>query len=326
LFSAACGPGGKQNILNGADGLACAVIISSVPFCFSSRSISLDIFHACAYDLNQLELPVRVSPEGLDEAFLVIILIINKLVLWIVMAGFSVHNGLRSELLNSCFDIRPVMVLKLLDESICIIGHCLVRCEACVDHRSHIHTKGSVEDTGLEICRGSGWNSSVLSHWGVPPGGKGELLNGADGLACAVIISSVPFGCSILNTSLDICHVWKYSPTNLDLPVRVSFDGLDDGFLMIPLIINILVCRIVMADISVCFDLRSELLYSCHDSRPVFGLKRRDKSICIIGQGLVWFEAFVDVRSHIYTKGSVEDTGLEICDSSVWNSSVLSDL
>ena len=93
-----------------------------------------------------------------------IVLIINKLVLWVVMAGLSVCNGFRCELLDSCFDIRPVFVFNLLDKSIGIIGHGLVWCEACVDHRSHIYAKGSVEDTGLEICGGSGRNSSVISH------------------------------------------------------------------------------------------------------------------------------------------------------------------
>ena len=95
----------EADLVDFADSLASTVVVTSVPLGFSSRGISLDVGHACANDLEELELPVGVSSEGLDEALLVVVLVIDELVLSIVMADFSVRFGLRGELLDGGLDV-----------------------------------------------------------------------------------------------------------------------------------------------------------------------------------------------------------------------------
>lgn len=74
------------------------------------------------------------------------------------------------------------MIFELLDESVSIVGHRLVRSEARIDHGTHVNTEGSVEDTGLEVGGGGGGNSAV-DVLGWPPIRHGELLDGAQSLA-----------------------------------------------------------------------------------------------------------------------------------------------
>ena len=80
------------------------------------------------------------------------------------MADTSVRNGLRGELLDGCLDVRPVVIFELLDESVSIVGHRLVRLEARVDHGTHVNTEGSVEDTGLEVGNSGVGNSGVFNE------------------------------------------------------------------------------------------------------------------------------------------------------------------
>jgi len=253
----------------------------------------------------------------------VVILIIDVLVFWVVVANFGICDGLRGELFHSGFDVRPIVIFELLDESISIIGHSLVRSEARVDVSTHVNTEGSVEDTGLEIGGGSGGNSAVdsLRFW--IPLAEDELLEVTDSLTCTVVVTRVPLGRGILDVSLDVSHARADDFEDLELPVWVSSEGLNDCFLVVPLIIDVLVCWVVVANIGICFDLRGELLDSRSDCGPVLGFEGRDESIGVISQVLVGFEALVDVSTHINTEGSVEDTSLEVGDGSVGNSGVL---
>ena len=96
------------------------------------------------------------------------------------------------------------------------------------------------------------------------------------------------------------------------MPVWVGSEGLDDGLLVVPLVIDVLVGWVVVADISVSLDLRDEFLDGSSDSGPVLGLKGGNESIGVVGQFLIWREARVDIGTDIDTEGSVEDTGLEV--------------
>ena len=93
---------------------------------------------------------------------------------------------------------------------------------------------------------------------------------------------------------------------------------------MVPLVIDVLVGWVVVADISVSLDLWGELFDSSSDSGPVLSLKGGNESIGVVSQFLIWLEALVDIGTDIDTEGSVEDTGLEVCDGSVGDSGVLS--
>ena len=252
-----------------------------------------------------------------------VVLVIDVLVLWVVMADFSVRNGLRGELLDGGLDVRPVVIFELLDESVSIVGHRLVRSEARVDHGTHVNTEGSVEDTGLEVGGGGGGNSAVANR-GVPPRGEGELLAVAHSLACTVIVTSVPLGCCILHVSLDGGQVFCGALHKLVSKVRVSLGGTHDGFLVVPLISDILICWVGFARSGIGLDLWGELLDSRYDGCPLFGFEGRNESICVISQSLVRNEALLYVGTHVNTKASVEDTGLEVGKSGGWNSALFS--
>ena len=323
-LGATSSPWGEENVLNGTDGLTGTVVVASVPLGLSSGSIGLDILQAGADDLEELELPVWVGSEGLNEALLVVILVIDELVLRVVVAGLGVNNGLWGELLDGGLNVRPVVVLELLDEGVSVVSHSLVWGEARVNHGARINTEGSVEDTSLEIGGSGSWDSSVLSaNWCVHPWGEDELLEVADSLARAIVVTGVPLGGGVLDVSLDVCHAGADDLEDLELPVGVSSEGLDDGLLVVPLVIDVLVGWVVVADISVSLDLRDEFLDSSSDSGPVLVLKGGNESIGVVGQVLIWLEARVDIGTDIDTEGSVEDTGLEICDGSGGDSAVL---
>jgi len=178
----------------------------------------------------------------------VVILIIDVLVFWVVVANFGICDGLRGELFHSGFDVRPIVIFELLDESISIIGHSLVRSEARVDVSTHVNTEGSVEDTGLEIGGGSGGNSAVdsLRFW--IPLAEDELLEVTDSLTCTVVVTRVPLGRGILDVSLDRGHARADDFDHLDLPVWVSSEGLDSILLFTVHGFNVRVCRVVVAN------------------------------------------------------------------------------
>ena len=161
-LGATSSPWGEENVLNATDGLTGTVVVASVPLGLSGGGIGLNILHAGADDLEELELPVGVSSEGLDDGLLVVPLVINILVGWIVVADTSVSLDFREEFLDSRNDSGPVLVLKGGNESIGVVGQFLIWREARVDIGTDIDTEGSVEDTGLEVCDGSGGDSGVL--------------------------------------------------------------------------------------------------------------------------------------------------------------------
>jgi len=203
-LGATSSPWGKENILNGTDGLAGTVVVTSVPLGLSSGSIGLNILQAGADDLEELKLPVWVSSEGLDEALLVVILVIDELVLIVFVADGCVRDGLWGEFLDGGLNVRPVVVLELLDEGVGVVSHSLVWFEARVNHGAHINTECSVEDTSLEIGGSGSWDSTVLSrNWCVHPWGEDDLLEVADSLASAIVVTRVPLGGGVLDVSLD---------------------------------------------------------------------------------------------------------------------------
>ena len=323
-LGATSSPWGEENALNATDGLTGTVVVSSVPLGLSSGGIGLDILHAGADNLKELELPVWVGSEGLNEALLVVILVIDELVLSVVVADLGISLGLWGELLDGGLNVGPVVVLELLDESVSVVCHSLVWDEARVNHGAHINTEGSVEDTSLEVGGSGSWDSTVLStNWCAPPWGEDELLEVADSLASFIVLTGVPLGGGVLDVSLDGCHAGADDLEELELPVGVSFRGLDDGLLVVPLVIDRLVGWVGVADMSVGLDLREEFLDGRHDSGPVLVLKCGNESIGVVGQFLIGGEARVDLGTDIDTEGSVEDTSLEVCDGSGGDSGVL---
>merc|ERR1719400_463743 len=90
-LGATSSPWGEENVLNATDGLTGTVVVASVPLGLSSGGIGLNILHAGADDLEELKLPVWVGSEGLNEALLVVILVIDELVLRVVVAGLGVN-------------------------------------------------------------------------------------------------------------------------------------------------------------------------------------------------------------------------------------------
>ena len=187
-------------------------------------------------------------------------LIINVLVGWVIVASSGILNDQRSELLDSGLDIRPVVILDLLNEFACGVSQSLVGSEALVNVSANIDTEGGVEDTGLEVDGGRGGNSAVGTIGAVNIiAGENELLKVADGLTGAVVIGGVPLSGGILDVSLDGGHVSAEDTNHVNLPVWVGAEVLDDALLVVPLVINVLVGWVVVASGGISLNLRGEL-------------------------------------------------------------------
>ena len=197
-------------------------------------------------------------------------LIINVLVGWVSVASGGILNDQRSELLDSGLDIGPVVILDLLNEVTRRVSQSLVGSEALVNVSANIDTEGGVEDTGLEVDGGRGGNSAVdaIDTIGAVNiiAGENELLKVADGLTGAVVIGGVPLSGGILDVSLDGGHVSAEDTNHVNLPVWVGAEVLDDALLVVPLVINVLVGWVVVANIGISLNLRGELFDGGHNS------------------------------------------------------------
>ena len=144
------------------------------------------------------------------------------------------------------------------------------------------------------------------------PWGEEVHVDGADGLAGAIVVTSVPLGLSVAGQLLDLSEVWLDGSDGLDLPVWVVL-GSDDNFLLSSVgIVDSLVLRVIVASAGVLDGLWLELLNSFLDSVKVTSLDSSDESIGVIGEGLVRREASVELGSEVLAQEGVEDTGLEV--------------
>ena len=120
---------------------------------------------------------------------------------------------------------------------------------------------------------------TVAEPAGAPPGCEGNSLDLAHGDTGVEVITSIPLGLSIGNVGLDICLVGKDRAESLDLPVWVVSCRLENIFLVIVLIHDILVLVVILAWLDVGHDLRGELLDCACDSFPVLFLDGANESV-----------------------------------------------
>ena len=152
------------------------------------------------------------------------------------------------------------------------------------------------------------------------PWGEKVLVDGADSLAGAIVVTSVPLGLSVAGQLLDLSEVWLDGSDGLELPVRVVL-GSDDNFLLSSVgIVDSLVLRVSVARVGVLDGLWLEFLNSFLDSVEVTSLDSCDEGIGVIGEVLVRREASAELGSEVLTQERVEDTGLEVSWGSGGNS------
>ena len=108
---------------------------------------------------------------------------------------------------------------------------------------------------------------------------EGNSLDLAHGYTGVEVITSIPLGLSISNVALDIRLVGKDGAESLDLPVWVVSGLLENMFLVIVLIHDILVLVVILARLDVDHNLRGELLDCACDSFPVLLLDGANESV-----------------------------------------------
>ena len=98
------------------------------------------------------------------------------------------------------------------------------------------------------------------------PWGEEVLVDGADSLAGAIVVTSVPLGLSVGGRLLDLSEVWLDGLDGLDLPVRVVLGSYDNFLLSSVGIVNSLVLRVSVAHAGVLDGLWLEFRNSGLDS------------------------------------------------------------
>ena len=163
-------PWGKDDLVDGANGLTGTVVVTGGPLGLSIGGAGLDLSEVRLDGLDGLDLPVGVVLGVLDNELLGVVSGIDILVLGVGVAGVGISDSLWLEGDDGRLDGGPILLLDGGDESIGLVGEGLVGGEAGIELGLEVCTEEGVEDTSLEVGGGGGGNSGV--HGGESESGK----------------------------------------------------------------------------------------------------------------------------------------------------------